>query len=149
MICVTHATEVIGIVEVALVAIVLRNIDLRPHRMVNFGARRLAAADDCDSAQRITVEDERLGSMPPLRCVIKPSSSGVPSPAFTIAGWISGDASTGAVITVISVAGFPALATQSEWLFDGHGEYRCVANGHARCSRVSAWRHGYRPTPSP
>jgi hypothetical protein len=121
MICVTNATEVVGIVEVALVAIVLRNVDLRPHRMVNFGARRAAAADDCDGAKRIAVEDERLGSMPPLRCVIKSSSSGVPSPAFTITGWISGDASTDAVLTVISVAGFPALATQAEWFEVGHG----------------------------
>jgi hypothetical protein len=60
------ALEVAEVKEAALIAVVLRDILLCRHDVVDVGAGRAAFAEHCDLAQRIALEHEWARALAPL-----------------------------------------------------------------------------------
>jgi hypothetical protein len=95
MVRMARSAQVLLVKEVALIAAVLRNVDLRRHFVVDVGTRRSTTAHHSNRAQWIPREDVGLSSPAPLCRVIQTAQAASATMALAIASSILGSRGLG------------------------------------------------------
>lgn len=81
---VAETSEVLGIVEGQPIAIVLRDVDLRPDDVVDVRRSVRALAHDAEPAERITGENERDCLLAPGRAIVEFLEPGLAANAIPV-----------------------------------------------------------------